>query len=207
MNLMFGKAGANLDRSEGFITKTAVVTLEADSDTATTGVMPDYFVAEVYDADNGSKRTKVYMDGTTSPADGVTYAASGITMLGIYAEDGVAIDDDAADTTAWGAVAAANRAGERAFIKYKVAANRSTISITGDSFPGTYYVTGDTYARSDITGKDQFFQFIVPKAKVTCENTITLEADGDPSVFSMSLTVLRPASGDMMQLVQYDLTD
>jgi hypothetical protein len=78
--------------------------------------------------------------------------------------------------------------------------------VSADSFPGTYYITGDTYARSDVTGKDQFFQFIIPKAKVTSENTITLEAEGDPSVFNMSLTVLRPDSGEMMKLVQYELT-
>ena len=37
------------------------------------------------------------------------------------------------------------------------------------------------------------------------ENTITLEAEGDPSVFNLNLTVLRPESGPMMQLVQYNL--
>ena len=42
---------------------------------------------------------------------------------------------------------------------------------------------------------------------MTAENTITLEAEGDPSVFNMNLTVLRPEDGDMMKLVQYDLTD
>jgi hypothetical protein len=40
---------------------------------------------------------------------------------------------------------------------------------------------------------------------MTAENTITLEAEGDPSTFSMNLTVLRPESGEMMKLVQYDL--
>lgn len=54
-----------------------------------------------------------------------------------------------------------------------------------------------------------FFQFIIPKAKVTSENTITLEAEGgDPSTFSMNLTVLRPDDGSaMMKLVQYELND
>ena len=77
--------------------------------------------------------------------------------------------------------------------------------ISGDSFPGTYYVTGDTYARSDIDGHDQLFQFVIPKAKMSAENTITLEAEGDPSTFNMNLTVLRPEDGDMMKLIQYDL--
>ena len=80
------------------------------------------------------------------------------------------------------------------------------IDVSANSFPGVYYITGDTYARNEVTGKDEFFQFIIPKAKVLSEsNTITLEAEGDPTVFSMSLKVLRPRDGVMMKLVQYDL--
>lgn len=81
------------------------------------------------------------------------------------------------------------------------------IDISANSFPGTYYVVGDTFARSYESGKDEYFQFIIPKAKVTSENTITLEAEGDPSVFNMNLKVLRPASGPMMKLVKYDVTE
>jgi hypothetical protein len=80
------------------------------------------------------------------------------------------------------------------------------IDVSANGFPGTYYVTGDTYARSEATGKDEFFQFIIPKAKVLAEsNTITLEAEGDPTVFSMNLKVLRPKDGVMMKLVQYNV--
>ena len=81
----------------------------------------------------------------------------------------------------------------------------SSIEISAQTFPGTYYVTGDTYARSEITGKDELFQIIIPKARVQSENTITLEAEGDPSVFNMNLRVMRPADGVMMKLVKYDL--
>ena len=49
------------------------------------------------------------------------------------------------------------------------------------------------------------FQFILPKAKVQSENTLTMEAEGDPSTFSMNLRVLRPAEGPMMKLVKYDV--
>ena len=84
--------------------------------------------------------------------------------------------------------------------------NNSTIEVSANTFPGTYYITGDTYARSEKTGLDEFFQFIIPKAKVQSSNTITLQADGDPSVFSLNLRVLRPAGGGaMMQLVKYDM--
>lgn len=83
--------------------------------------------------------------------------------------------------------------------------NAGIIEISANTFPGTYYITGDTFARSEASGKDEFFQFIIPKAKVTAENTITMEAEGDPSVFNMNLRVLRPADGKMMKLVKYDL--
>lgn len=80
------------------------------------------------------------------------------------------------------------------------------IEISANTFPGNYYITGDTYARKEATGEDEFFQFIIPKAKVTSENTITLEAEGDPSVFNLNLKVLRPANGGpMMKLVKYNI--
>ena len=79
------------------------------------------------------------------------------------------------------------------------------IVISSDKFPGTYYITGDTYARSETTGDDEFFQFIIPKAKMQSEVTLTMEAEGDPSTFNMNLKVLRPADGEMMKLVKYSL--
>lgn len=83
------------------------------------------------------------------------------------------------------------------------AENADSIDISANTFPGTYYVVGDTYSRSQATGKDEFFQFIINKAKVSSENTITMEAEGDPSVFNMNLRVLRGADGQMMKLVKY----
>lgn len=82
-------------------------------------------------------------------------------------------------------------------------AEAHTITISAETFPGTYYVTGDTYARSEINGLDDFFQFIIPKAKVLSEVTLTMEAEGDPSTFTMNLKVLRPSDGKMMKLVRY----
>ena len=80
----------------------------------------------------------------------------------------------------------------------------AVIEISANSFPKTYYVVGETFARSEASGKDEEFQFIIPKAKVLSENTITLEAEGDPSVFNMNLRVMRPADGIMMKLVKYN---
>lgn len=84
-----------------------------------------------------------------------------------------------------------------------------TIEISPNQFPGTYYITGDTYARSEKTGKDECFQFIVHKGKITSANTITMQADGDPSTFTMTVECLRATSSDgkpvMIELKQYDL--
>ena len=99
-------------------------------------------------------------------------------------------------------------AGVKYFCSYDLLTDgqAAVIEISGSSFPGTYYIVGDTYARNENSGNDEFFQFIIPRAKVTAENTITLEAEGDPSTFSMDLRVLRPADGVMMKLVKYDLS-
>ena len=42
---------------------------------------------------------------------------------------------------------------------------------------------------------------------MSSEQTITLEAEGDPTVFDMTLTVLRPDDGVMVKLIQYDVVE
>lgn len=74
------------------------------------------------------------------------------------------------------------------------------IEINANTFPGTYWVEGTTYARDEVTGEDEDFTFIIPKAKVQSEVTLTMEAEGDPTVFDMTLRVLRGENGKMMEL-------
>ena len=202
MAIMFGNGTVNMNNADE-VTRTVVV--RADS----AGKLPDHFVAVIYNATTkGAVRSKIYMgSASTVPAGMVKFSEAKITLVGLTKEDGTTIQPTGSgDTFTFEEWASAEvEAGSKVFVTYKVSAATKTIVISGDSFPGTYYVVGDTYARSDVDGSDQFFQFIIEKAKVTSENTITLEAEGDPSVFSMNLTVLRPESGEMMKLVQYDL--
>lgn len=202
MAIMFGNGQVNFNNADE-VTRTVVV--RADS----AGKLPDHFVADIYNATTkGAVRSKIYMgSNSTVPAGMIKFSEAKITLVGLTKEDGATIQPSGSgDTFTFEEWASAEvEAGAKVFVTYKVAAATKTITISGDSFPGTYYVVGDTYARSDVDGSDQFFQFIIEKAKVTSENTITLEAEGDPSVFSMNLTVLRPESGEMMKLVQYDL--
>lgn len=81
------------------------------------------------------------------------------------------------------------------------------VVIKPDSFPGTYAIVGDTFIRNKTTGVDEGFQFIVPKAKLGTDVTFTMEAEGDPTVFDMSVTVLKANNGSMMSLVKYDIGD
>lgn len=221
MSIMLGDGNVTPAATD-YIRKTAVVRLnEATAgSSANVKMINDYVTADIYDANEGSKRVKLYIGGqNTAPAGEVlltnqilfTNGKTGndLENSALYDEDGTLIDDEftLVDLKAlYSTGQPSAKSGHKLMFTYWVKATSKTITVSGDAFPGTYYIQGDTYARSDVTGKDQFFQFIIPKAKMTAEQTITLEAEGDPSVFNMNLTVLRPEDGDMMKLVQYDLT-
>ena len=181
MAIMFGdKDGVGIGNTEEKITKVAMARI-SETKTDTT--------VEI-DAKEGRKTVKVLADG------GTTYNTT----------DGIVSVTDAKRANITAENFTSQAAGDKVFVHYEVTpTSKKVIDINADTFPGTYYITGDTFCRSDVTGEDDFFQFIIPKAKMSSENTITLEAEGDPSVFNLNLTVLRPESGPMMQLVQYNL--
>lgn len=181
MAIMFGdKGGVGISTEETHekITKVAMTRILKTAADSTVEM----------DTAEGRKTVKVLAEG------GDTYS-TGITKV-----------TDAAGAEVSASQFGSKTAGDKFFVHYEVTpTSKKVININADTFPGTYYITGDTFCRSDVTGEDDFFQFIIPKAKMSPENTITLEAEGDPSVFNLNLTVLRPESGPMMQLVQYNL--
>jgi hypothetical protein len=77
----------------------------------------------------------------------------------------------------------------------------NVIEINARKYPGVYTVVGKTFAR-DLGGKDSLFTWFVPKAKVNSEVTLTMEAEGDPTVFDMNLKVLRTSDGTMVKLIR-----
>ena len=84
--------------------------------------------------------------------------------------------------------------------------NGVEINISAEFGDNTYYITGDTYARNYQSGKDEFLQFIIPKGKVSAEDvSLTMEADGDPAEFAMTVNCLKAADGSMVKLVKYEL--
>ena len=84
--------------------------------------------------------------------------------------------------------------------------NGVEINISAEFGDNTYYITGDTYARNYQSGKDEFLQFVIPKGKVSAEDvSLTMEADGDPAEFAMTVNCLKAADGSMVKLIKYEL--
>lgn len=84
------------------------------------------------------------------------------------------------------------------------------ITISPSTFPGTYYFVGDTLLRSETTGDDEPYQWILPKGKISSEITFTMEADGDPATFEFTVNALRAKNeqGDyeMMKFIKYNIS-
>lgn len=173
------------------------------------GKLPDYFLADIYDEDKqGRVRKKVYVNGVPKEKNSLTLADAEISIVGLNREDETIIPltgkDGAFQLSDW--TGTQLNKYENFFITYEVPVSSKMITVTPDSFPGIYYVVGETFARSNVNGEDEFFQFIIPKAKLKPENTLSMEADGEPSTFSMNLTALKNEEDVLMELVQYKLT-
>ena len=82
-----------------------------------------------------------------------------------------------------------------------------TFVIDAETFPEAYKIIGETYIRDQKTGKDQRYQFVIHRAQVSADTSITLEADGDPTTFSMSVDVLTPPNDIMIELKQFDVDE
>lgn len=82
-----------------------------------------------------------------------------------------------------------------------------TFVIDADTFPENYRIVGETYIRNQKTGKDQRYQITIFNANVTSDTSITLQAEGDPTTFSMTIDVLCPKNDVMMELREFDVED
>ena len=107
--------------------------------------------------------------------------------------------------------ASIGKPGEAVQVFYKVevegedSGSAVEITIGASQFGGTYKVVGDTIVRSEKTGKDEPFQFVIEKAKIQSEVTFTMEAEGDPATFNLPLRVLRDEHNQMFKLIKYNL--
>lgn len=90
------------------------------------------------------------------------------------------------------------------YFTYQTVDESEVITLHSDKFGGFYRVVGKTFWRSEATGKDEKVQIVIPKAKIGSAFTLTMQPDGDPSVFDMALDVFKdPRSTEMVKLVRY----
>ena len=78
---------------------------------------------------------------------------------------------------------------------FGTATENNAISINADKYPDFYRIEGTTLART-TNGSDKLFTFTIPKAKISSNVTLTMEAEGDPTVFDMTITALQSTNED-----------
>ena len=78
------------------------------------------------------------------------------------------------------------------------------IQVHAGVFPGMYMLVGETQIRNRDTGIDERLQLKFPLCKVKSTQSITLEADGEPTTFNLELEVARPNNGILMELTSYE---
>lgn len=72
-------------------------------------------------------------------------------------------------------------------------------------FPGMYKIVCETYIRSRDTGEDERVQISLPLCKIKSDQTLTLQADGDPTTFNLDVEVATPKNGIPMEITFYEV--
>ena len=80
------------------------------------------------------------------------------------------------------------------------------VNIGSDTYPGFYKIVGTTFAKG-MDGVEKIFKFTIPKAKISSNVTLTMEAEGDPTVFDMTITALKADGQDLMTLELEESTE
>ena len=88
-----------------------------------------------------------------------------------------------------------------AFYSYTSATGSTQVTFSADKFPATYKVVGDTIVRGE-DGVDRVMQFVIPKAKLQTNFTLTMEAE-NVSTFDFTLDVLVDLASEDKKL--YDI--
>lgn len=66
-------------------------------------------------------------------------------------------------------------------------------------------MTGESYVK-DTGGNEKHFQIEIPCCKVKAEQSIELEANGDPAIFDLSLDVIKTKNDKTINITIYETT-
>lgn len=88
------------------------------------------------------------------------------------------------------------------FYEYVAPEGSKKVRFSADKFPGTYRVIGDTVVRDEATGRDRAMQFVIHKASLQSNFSITLDAE-NISTFDFNLSVMKDNdSNDLYELIK-----
>ena len=93
-------------------------------------------------------------------------------------------------------------------VYYKIATDNSAkkITVSSDKFAGSFRLVLDCLVRDTFTQKDYAAQIEIHAAKMEDNWSFSMAAEGDPSAFTMPISVLKPTVGtDMWTMTVYDM--
>lgn len=93
--------------------------------------------------------------------------------------------------------------GQEVVVYYNYSASAGKkVKISADKYPAYYKVIGDTIVRDEVTGVDEGFQFVIPKAKLQPAFTLTMDAE-NVSTFDFNLDVFKDDTRQMIEFIRY----
>jgi hypothetical protein len=91
-----------------------------------------------------------------------------------------------------------------AYYTFEKAEAIEKFTIRSDRFSGFFKVVGDTTIVNYETKEEEAWQIVIPQAKINSAFEITMEAEGDASVFDMTLDIFKPDTGtEMISFTKY----
>lgn len=96
--------------------------------------------------------------------------------------------------------------GDKYIVYYMFASGTETemMTIKSDAFSGTYKIVGDTVVTNYETKELESFQIVIYQARINSAFEITMEAEGDPSVFDMTIDIMKPDDHNrMIEMIKY----
>lgn len=122
----------------------------------------------------------------------------------VFANNDGIIGDEVQPVSATAEKITGLNAGDKVMVFYEYTAPEGSkrIRFSADKFPGTYKVIGDTVVRDESTGRDKAMQFVIHKAQLQSNFSITLDAE-NVSTFDFNLNVMKDNdSNDLYELIK-----
>lgn len=87
----------------------------------------------------------------------------------------------------------------------RISGNR--IVVKAGVWPGLYMLVGETWIKNSNSHQNERMQIKIPMCKVRSNNTLSLEAAGDPVTFNLDLEVIKPRCGELMEITTYEVEE